>query len=376
MTTAAAIEGFAAPGYERVRDAFAANFTRTDGLREIGAALCAYKNGECVVDLWGGHADPQRTRPWREDTLVNVWSTTKAITAVAVAMLVDRGRITYQQRVADVWPEFAQAGKRDITIAQVMCHRAGLSGYIAPTTTADLYDWNACCAKLAAQAPVFPPEGMSCYHASTFGVLAGEIVRRVTGKTIGMFVCDEIAGPLQAEFYLGLPDIYDALVADLQPPKAMPSFGANVPRPVLMASTNPALDVGATVTRGWRGAEIPALNGHANARGLARIFAPLAMDGAMKNVRLMSPATLAAMTTQAAKGVDMLIGFDPQWCMGVHLNGNGPYGRNPRTFGHAGWGGSIVCADPDAGLSIGYVCNMMGPGLQGDKRTAAIMAAF
>jgi CubicO group peptidase (beta-lactamase class C family) len=180
------IEGYVAPGLEPVRDAFAGNFARTGDYQEIGASLCVYRKGERILDLWGGHADKARTRAWSADTLVNVWSTTKLAAAVCVALLVDRGLIAYGQPVAEVWPAFAQAGKGEITIAQVMSHQAGLPGFAEPTTLDDLYDWDLVCDRLAAQAPVFAPGSANSYHAATYGFLAGEIVRRAGGKTLGV----------------------------------------------------------------------------------------------------------------------------------------------------------------------------------------------
>jgi CubicO group peptidase (beta-lactamase class C family) len=378
MKFQASIGGFVAPRYLPVRDAFVTNFRREDQHRELGAALTAYHHGECVVDLWGGHADVAQSRPWTADTLVNVWSTTKGITALALAVLVERGFISYRQRVAEIWPEFAAAGKADVTIAQVMSHRAGLPGFQAPTSTEDLYDWQACCAKLAAQAPVFPPGSVSCYHTITYGYLAGEIVHRVIGRRVGEFIGESLAGPLGADFYVGLAASLDARVADLVAPRGIPDAGvaAELPRPVQMATQNPALDPRVTMTRAWRAAEIPALNGHASARGIARLFAMVANGGRLGDVCALSPASIAALSARGGDGADLLLGFDPGWAMGVSQNPRGNYGPNPLTIGHSGWGGSFGCADPQSGLAIGYVCNRMGSGLIADPRTDALVRSF
>jgi CubicO group peptidase (beta-lactamase class C family) len=371
------VQGFVAPGFDRVRDAFAANFSRADAHRELGAALCVYKDGACVLDVWGGYADTAGTKPWQHDTLVNVWSTTKGVTAIALAMLADRGLIGYGQRVAEVWPEFAAAGKQDITIAQVLCHRAGLPGFEQLDSPTDIYDWDLCARRLAAQAPVFTPGSVSCYHTTTYGNLAGEILRRVTGRSIGTFVRDELAEPLDAEFHLGMPAALDGKVAEMVAPPPPPQAPDNdVPLPVRLAMGRPALDVGLTGTRAWRAAELPALNGQSNARGLARIFAMVANGGTSNGKRLMSPAGIAAMSTVGGTGDDLLVGFDPQWCMGVQRNPRGKYGSNPRTIGHGGWGGSFGCADVEGRIAIGYVCNRMGAGLQGDPRTDDIVTFF
>jgi len=371
------IQGFCAPGYEHVRAVFESNFSRDDEDCELGAALCIYAGDACVIDLWGGYADIAKRRPWQQDTLVNVWSTTKGITAIALAMLVERGLITYDQRVSAVWPEFAAAGKQDITIAQVLCHRAGLPGFEHLDAPTDIYDWDLCAKKLAAQSPVFAPGSVSCYHTTTYGMLAGEILRRVTGKSIGTFVREELAEPLNAEFHLGMPASLDDKVAELVPPKILPQVpGDDVPRAVRLSIGSPLLDANVVSTRAWRAAEIPALNGQGNARGLARLFAMVANGGELNGKRLLSPATISAMSTVGGTGVDMLVGFDPEWCMGVQRNPRGTYGSNPRTIGHGGWGGSFGSADTEGRIAMGYVCNRMGSGLQGDKRTEAIVRFF
>lgn len=370
------IHGTIAPGFEAAREAFAANFARDGDYREVGASFAAFHRGKLVVDLWGGSADRARTRPWTQDTLINVWSSTKGVTATAVAILVDRGLLRYEDRVASHWPEFAQGGKAAVTIAQVMSHQAGLPGFVEPTTIEDMFYWDGCCAKLARQTPVWPPGSASSYHAMTYGWLAGEIVRRVAKKSIGRFVQDEIAGPLAADIFIGLPENLDARAAEMIGPKRTPVFPP-LPDAALMALTNPQQNPEAPNMRAWRAAEIPAANGQASAMGLARLYAALANGGALGGARILSPATIARMTAPATSDgrADMFLGFVDAWGMGMALNKPGIYGPNPRAFGHSGWGGSFGCADPDAGVAIAYVCNQMGPDLVGDPRTAGLCAA-
>ncbi|MGZ3404134.1 MAG: serine hydrolase domain-containing protein [Phenylobacterium sp.] len=363
------IEGVVTSGLEAVRDAFAANFRRTGDYQEVGAALCVYRGEEKIVDIWGGHEDVARTRPWTADTLVNVWSTTKLAAAVTVARCVDLGLITYEQPVASVWPEFAQVGKAGVTIAQVMSHQAGLPGFALPTTLDDFYDWDLVCRRLAAQAPVFEPGTANSYHAVTYGFLAGEIVRRASGKTLGALFGEEIAGPLGADFHIGLPVSQEGRVAELLPPKNPPDMsGMDLPVPAQMALVNPAQDPTRPNTRTWRSAELPALNGQASARGVARLSAAVANGGTLDGVRILSEATVAAMSVLAADRTDLMLGFNPQWGMGVAHNLIGVFGPNPRTIGHSGWGGSFGAADPDGRIAIGYVLNQMGSELVGDPR--------
>jgi CubicO group peptidase (beta-lactamase class C family) len=223
MTDLVPIEGEVAPGFEPVRVAFEGNFFRPGDFGEVGAALAVYRGGRCVVDLWGGHADKARSRPWTRETLVNVWSATKAAPALAVARLVDQGLIAYGDPVAGVWPEFAQAGKAETTIGQVMSHQAGLPGFVEPTRLEDLYDWAGCIAKLERQAPAWAPGTVTSYHAMTFGFLAGEIVRRLSGLTPGAYIAQHIAGPLQADIHVGLPDALEPRVAETLGPRRPPT---------------------------------------------------------------------------------------------------------------------------------------------------------
>ena len=370
------IAGYVAPGLETVRDAFAANFARTGDYQEVGASLCVYREGAPVIDLWGGHADQGRSRPWTADTLINVWSTTKLATATCVALVVDRGLIAYDQPVADVWPQFAQAGKAGVTIAQVMSHQAGLPGFAEPTTLDDLYDWDLICARLAAQAPAFEPGTANSYHAATYGFLAGEIVRRASGKTLGALFRDEIAGPLGADFHIGLPASEEGRVAEILAPKSPFDFGGEEMAPsAVMALSNPEQDPTRPNSRRWRAAELPALNGQASARGVVRLAAMLAGGGTLGGVRILSERTVEAMSAIACDRTDLMLGFNPQWGMGVIHNLIRAYGANPRTYGHSGWGGSFGCADPDGRIAVGYTMNQMGSELVGDPRGAGLAAA-
>ena len=378
MTDPVSIEGEVAAGFEPARDAFAGNFHRPGDFGEVGAAVAIYHRGRCVVDLWGGHADRGRTRPWTRETLVNIWSATKAAAAVAVARLVDQGLIAYWDPVANVWPAFAQAGKDSVTIGQVMSHQAGLPGFVDSTRLEDLYDWAGCVAKLERQAPAWPPGTETSYHAMTFGFLAGEIVRRVVGVSPGAYIAREIAGPLRADIHVGLAEALEPRVAETLGPKrppTRPSFPQS--DTARTALTNPATGPSAPNRRAWRAAELPAANGQASAQGLARLYAALAGGGVLDGVRVLSPEAIAAMTAPAApRGRrDGFLGFTDCWGMGVMLNTPGLYGPNPKSFGHSGWGGAFGCADPDAGLAIGYVCNQMGPDLTDDPRAASLCAA-
>ncbi len=365
------IEGFVAAGFEGVRDAFAANFAAG---REIGAAFAVARDGELVVDLWGGFRDRARTTPWTRDSLVNVWSTTKGLAALCVALLVERGKLSYEQSVASVWPEFAASGKESLTIAELLSHQAGLSGFREPVTLRDFADHARVARLLAAQAPFFPP-GQSGYHAITHGFLAGELVRRTTDQTLGAFFRNEVAAPLGADAWIGLPEAEDARFAEM----VAPPDGPNMPPPEHPAARaafgNPPLDPEVPNQRWWRAAEIPAANGHASAAGLARIYGMLARGGEQNGRRFLTRETLANATRERVHVRDHVLQVPMRWAAGFLLNDGISYGPNDNTFGHSGWGGSFGAADPDAKLGFGYAMNQMFPNLQGDPRSLTLIEA-
>jgi CubicO group peptidase (beta-lactamase class C family) len=371
------IEGAVAPGFEPVRDLFIANFERDGPLREVGASVSVYQRGRRVVDLWGGYRDAARTRPWARDTLANVYSTTKGIVAVAVAMAVERGLIDYAAPVVRYWPEYGAAGKERTTVAQALSHQAGLPGFAEPTGPEDVYDWAGACEKLARQAPSWVPGEATSYHAGTFGFLAGEIFRRATGKTLGAFIASDIAGPLGADIHLGLPVFEDARVAEMIAPAAAPDLAAlNLPPAAMMALTNPDLAPQQANTRAWRAAELPAMNMHATADGVARVYGALANGGELDGVRVMKPQTIARMLEVQSRRRDMMLGVEIEWAHGLPRNNTGVFGPNPNAFGHTGWGGSFGYADPDSGIGAAYVMNRMGPELVGDARAVGLARAI
>jgi CubicO group peptidase (beta-lactamase class C family) len=375
----APVHGECPARFTAVRDAFAANFAAD---RELGASFAATVDGALVVDLWGGWADAARTLPWTRDTLVNVFSTTKAMTALCAHLLVDRGLLDLDAPVARYWPDFAQAGKRDLPVRYVLSHRAGLPAVRPPLPTAALYDWDRMVAVLAAETPWWLP-GKTCgYHAVTFGHLVGELVRRITGRTLGRFFRDEVAGPLGADFHIGLAASEDHRVAEMIPPTA--DDAAAGPRAAIdpesmlgKVMSNPPIAPGLANTPAWRRAEIPAANGHGNARSVARVMAALAGGGALDSVRLLDEATLARALQVQFDGTDAVLGFPMRWGLGFMLSARGvPLGPNPRTFGHGGWGGSLGVADMDARVGWAYAMNRMSPGTTGDTRAGAMVSAL
>ena len=370
------INGTCAAGFGPVRDAFAANFAERD---EIGASVAVAVRGEPVVNLWAGWADPGRTRAWQQDTLTNVWSTTKAMTSLCAHILIDRGELDPDAAVAKYWPEFAAGGKSGITVRQIMSHQSGLTGLLVPATVSDYYDWDKTTSRLAGQEPLFPPGSTSGYQAITFGYLVGEVVRRITGQSCGKFFATEIAGPLGADFFIGLPRAELSRCSELQGVRpsedeqaALAQAYASADPAALAALLNPPLTGDEANADEWRMAEIPAANGHGTALGLVTVFGTLT-DG---SGRLISAETLEAARTSQGRHTDLVLGFPLEFGLGFGLSGpEGHYGPNPAAFGHDGFGGSAVGADPEAGVAIAYVMNRMGMNLVDDPRKMTLIDA-
>ncbi|OYX69902.1 MAG: esterase [Caulobacter sp. 32-67-35] len=358
------ITGVCPDRFSRVRDVFEANFA--DG-GELGARFAFAVEGEIVVDLMGGHADRKRTIAFGPDTLTALFSTTKAVAALMVARLVDEGRLAYDQPVADVWPEFAQAGKQDVTVEQALSHQAGLSGFPDETDPAIWFDWDSTCAKLAAMAPLFPVGSASGYHPVTFGYLAGEIFRRVDGRTMGTALREDIAQPFGLDLWIGLPDSEHGRTAELMRPTALPKFGA-MNAAVKAAFMTPWAAPSGRGTDEWRRVEIPSANGHATAPALARLMGALANGGMLDGRSILSPAGIKAATFERIVGRDLVLPYDISWGAGFMRNTpNFYYGPTAEAFGHSGWGGSCAFADPTTGVSGSYVMNRQCETVIGSK---------
>lgn len=377
------IHGHCDPHFAAVRTAFEENF-RDRG--ELGAAVAVTVDGEMVVDLWGGWADAARTRPWERDTLVNVWSTTKGPTALCLHILADRGLVDLDAPVAAYWPEFAAAGKENVLVRHLLSHRAGLPGLREPHSFADLCDWELTCARLAATEPWWEPGTRSGYHALTYGFLVGEVVRRVTGLLPGAFLEQEVTGPLGIDFTIGLPGKEAGRVAELVHAPAVrsserASFFAQLAPVAVAALTNPVVGAAEANTPEWRAAEIPAANGHGTARAVAALYGVLAGRGTYGGRRVLSPEAAERVREGQGSCLDLVLGAgfgrETEAGLGLWLSGpHGSYGPNPRAFGHDGFGGSCGLADPEAGVSLGYAMNLMGPHVADDPRKTALVDAL
>jgi CubicO group peptidase (beta-lactamase class C family) len=373
MSTASDVHGLCPDRFAPVRQAF--QTALADG-EELGARFAVVQDGEVVLDLWGGYADRDRTRPFGADTLTPVFSTTKAVASILVGRLVDQGHIAYDQPVAEVWPAFGQAGKDRVTIGQALSHQAGVPGFPHPIDPALWFDWDALCAELAALAPLWPLGTASGYHAITFGYIAGEIFRRVDGRSMGRALREDLAQPLGLDLWIGLPETEDDRVANLERPKALPEFGEiNEPRRAAFLTRWAAPEGRGSAA--WRRVEIPSANGHATAPALARLMGALATDGRLGGLTVLSPATIAEAGREWIAGPDLVLPYRMSWGAGFMRNeGLGIYGPGARSFGHSGWGGSCAFADPDRGLAAAYVMNRQSALLLGDPRSKRLIDAL
>ncbi len=377
------IEGTCDPKFSRVKDAFAENFEKRS---EVGAAAAVVLDGKSVVDIWGGHADKAATRPWTRDTLVNVYSTTKGVTAICAHRLVDKGLLDIDAPVAKYWPEFAQAGKDKLPVRFLLSHRAGLPAVRKILDGDALFNWTTMTNALAEQEPWWEPGTAHGYHAVTFGWLVGEVIRRITGKTPGVYLRDEIAGPLGLDFHIGLDAKHDTRVAGLiaspPPGPGEPNIFAeamkNPESVVAKAFMNPPLmgKPGLVNSREWRAAEIPAANGHGTARALARLYGALARGGELDGVRVMSKDEVAKCSIEQSNGPDAVLTINTRFSQGFMMSQPGAeLGPNAKSFGHPGAGGSLGYADPEAKIGFGYTMNKMQASLLIDPRATALIEA-
>jgi CubicO group peptidase (beta-lactamase class C family) len=368
------VDGFTQDRFAAVREGFEANLASG---ADVGASFCATLDGEIVVDLWGGYADPGRTRPWTRDTIVNVYSTTKTMTALVALILADRGELDFDAPVARYWPEFAANGKAGVKVSHLMSHSAGLSGWKEPISKADLYDWEKATSLLAAQAPFWEPGTASGYHALTQGYLVGEVVRRITGKSLGTVFREEVAEPLGADFHIGLPASEDDRVAELIPPPPGSAVGDGQ-QTELQAnmSHNPGIDVAETRTRAWRGAEIPAAGGTGNARSIAQVHAILANGGVAQGKRFMSEAGCRKALELQIEGQDLILASPQRFGLGFGLAGGIVPLPHPNSLFWGGYGGSLAIIDMDAHTTFGYAMNRMAPTTTGDLRALGLVMAM
>lgn len=367
----AEIHGTCDDRFDKVRAILSDNL---DSGADLGASVAVLEHGEPVVDIWGGFADEDRTVAWGPDTITNVWSTTKTMTFLCALMLAEQGALDFHRPVREYWPEFAAGGKERVEVRHLLGHTAGLSGWTEKIAPEDLADWEKCTALLAAQEPWWEPGTASGYHAVTQGYLIGEVVRRVTGQTIGSWFAEHVAGPLGADFHIGLPESEDGRVSLVVPPPPMDPSTFTPSELTIRTFTSPPIDATMPRHAWWRKAEIPAAGGHGNARSVAKIQSAVAGRGETGGVRLLSVTGCEPIFEEQARGTDLVLGVPLRFGMGYGLGGEMmPIG--PRACYWGGYGGSLIVMDQDTGLTVAYVMNRMESGLVGDLRGAGILLA-
>ncbi|WP_445150363.1 serine hydrolase domain-containing protein [Baekduia sp. Peel2402] len=368
----AEVSGHCDTRFAPVRDALAEQLASGE---ELGASIVVDLDGATVVDVWGGWRDAERSVPWTQDTIVNVWSTTKTVTALAALVLVDRGLLDPYAPVAKYWPEFAANGKEAIEVRHLLSHTSGVSGWEAPFTAQQMYDTEAATAALAAQAPWWEPGTASGYHAQNQGHLIGELVRRVSGRSLTEFVAQELAGPLEADFTIGTPPAaWDRIAPVIAPPPLPIDMSALDPEsPMFKTFTGPVADANNANTPAWRAAELGALNGHGNARSVARLLRVLSLGGA----GLLSPETIDVIFDEQSHGPDLVLAVPLRFGIGFALpeTETVPYAPQGKACYWGGWGGSLIIADLDRRLTISYMMNKMAPGIIGSERSEAYVRA-
>jgi CubicO group peptidase (beta-lactamase class C family) len=402
------IGGWCDPAFAAVSREFAANFAERG---ELGAAVSVTVGGTVVAELWGGCRDPEGREPWTRDTLINVFSVGKGVLAACLARVMGLGRLDPDAPVTRYWPEFAAAGKDEVTVRELLSHQAGLPALHARQPSGGMLDWELMTRTLAAEQPWWPPGSGHGYHVNTFGFLGGELLRRITGQTPGAFLRTEVAGPLGADVHIGLAAAEHGRVAEFLWPAApvaggAPTAGAaaaaggagaagaaagaagavpgrdgSVPDTEMAMSAyfNPPdfSGLGVVNTAAWRSAEIPSANAHATAAGIARLYAALAGGGTLDGVRVIDGGALAAATREQVYGDDLVLRRPSRFGLGFQLtHPEREFGQGPGCFGHFGAGGSVGFCDPDAGLAFGYVTNQMGPRWRNPRNRALIDACY
>ena len=354
-----------------MRDAFETNFAEE---LELGAGFAAYLDGEKIIDLEAGYADRKQTKPWTPDTLVPVYSVSKGISALVVAMLVNQGKLNYETRLAHYWPEFGAHGKDRLTIGEALSHQAGVPGFADPINPDLWLDPPVLAARLAQEPPLWTPSTGSGYHPTTWGYIIGELVWRVSGRTLGTILREDICTPLGIDFHIGLPIEEHDRVAELKRPTAMPDLGEITDEAHVAFLTKWAAPSGRGAD--WRKVEIPSANGHGTAASVARLYSTYANAGKIGNLQLFNQETYKALTKSRISNRDRVLPFEMTFGAGIMLNTNLAFGPNRNTLGHSGWGGSAAFGDPDRNLSAAYVMNRQSNILLGDPRSKRLFASL
>ena len=341
--------------------------------KEKGSSYAVYKDGEAIIDIWSGYSDADETKPWNRNNLATVWSTTKGVAAITCALAVERGLLDYSEKVSYYWPEFSVNGKEDITVEMLLSHQAGICGAQTDEVN-DYYDQELMASKLAIMKPIWEPGTASGYHSMTFGWLTTELIKRVTGKTLGVYFREEIGNDRDIDFYIGLPESEENRVAEMIPfSKEDNNQNENAePNDAQKASGSGPNLLKPQNTRAWRAAEIPSANGQGSAYGLAKLYSLIVPSD--PSLKILKDSTVDAMTRSRIEGRDMVLGMVTRWGAGFIMNKHKViYGPVEKSFGHSGFGGSCAFGDPKNKLGISYVMNKMKNNAAGDGRSITLI---
>ena len=371
----AEVHGTCDPKFAELRDLLGASL---DSGADLGASIAIVLDDRMVVDLWGGWVDEAHTRPWTEDTVTNVWSTTKTMVALSALLMIERGRIDPFAPVAQYWPEFAANGKEAVEVRHLMAHTSGVAGWDHPVSNEVMYDWEESTARLAAQAPWWTPGEGSGYHVLNYGHLIGEVIRRVDGRGLKQFVAEELAGAFGADFQIGLRDADRGRVSDVIPPPPLPIDLTALDHDLIAVKglTGPLLDAAAANTSGWRHADIGGANGHSNAKAVARIQSVVGNDGVIDGTKILSRDTMDLIFDEQARGPDHVLILPLRFGIGYGLPEPATLPYLPDDDGicfWGGYGGSLIVMDRNRKLTISYMMNKMEPGIVGGLRAQAIL---
>ena len=368
------IHGECDPQFSKVKETFEKLY-RED--REIGSCFAVYRDGNPLVDLWGGFQDKDKTKLWQKDNLVTVYSTTKGVAAFCIALAMEKGLLKYEEKVSTYWPEFASNGKKDITIGMLMSHQAGIC---SPETrnVDDYYNQNLMAEKLSGMTPIWEPGTASGYHSMTFGWLTSELILRVTGKSLGTFFRQEVGDRHEIDFFIGLPESEDHRVAELVPFDIVRSENSEQQQVELTDAQKSQRNSAGTLdiqnTKEWRQAEIPSANGQGNAGGLAKLYSLIVPED--NSLKLLKDDTVNQMTTMQIEGRDLVLAVQVRWGVGFILNKHKIiYGPIEGAFGHSGYGGSCAFGDPENKIGVSYVMNRMLDNFNADGRSIELINA-
>ena len=368
------IHGECDPQFSKVKETFEKLYQED---REIGSCFAVYKDGNPLVNLWGGFQDKDKTKPWQKDNLVTVYSTTKGVAAFCIALAMEKGLLKYEERVSTYWPEFSNNGKEDITIGMLMSHQAGIC---SPETrnVEDYYNQSLMAEKLAGMTPIWEPGTASGYHSMTFGWLTSELILRVTGKSLGTFFREEVGDQHEIDFFIGLPESEDHRVAELVPFDIVRSENSEQQQIELTDAQKSQRNSAGTLdiqnTKAWRQAEIPSANGQGNAGGLAKLYSLIVPED--NSLKLLKDDTVNQMTTMQIEGRDLVLAVQVRWGVGFILNKHKIiYGPVEGAFGHSGYGGSCAFGDPENKIGVSYVMNRMLDNFNADGRSIELINA-